>query len=47
MVYYFQDYRLAVGHSRKGVIVMITYSELFQFGLLIVAIISLCLHNKK
>ncbi|WP_417765064.1 putative holin-like toxin [Sinanaerobacter sp. ZZT-01] len=26
---------------------MITYSELFQFGLLIVAVISLCLHSKK
>ncbi|WP_417765049.1 putative holin-like toxin [Sinanaerobacter sp. ZZT-01] len=26
---------------------MITYSELFQFGLLIVAIISLCLHKRK
>ncbi|WP_417765062.1 putative holin-like toxin [Sinanaerobacter sp. ZZT-01] len=26
---------------------MITYSELFQFGLLIVAVISLCLRSKK
>ncbi|WP_425331117.1 putative holin-like toxin [Clostridium aminobutyricum] len=26
---------------------MITYSELFQFGLLIIAIVTLCLHKRK
>ncbi|WP_417765050.1 putative holin-like toxin [Sinanaerobacter sp. ZZT-01] len=26
---------------------MITYSDLFQFGLLIVAIISLCMYGKR
>ena len=34
---------MAVGHSlMKGVTLMVTYSELFQLGLLIVSIITLC-----
>ena len=40
-----EDYRLAVQSlSEKGVIAMncVTYSDLFQLGILIVAIIALC-----
>ena len=34
---------MAVSHSPiKEVVLMITYSELFQLGLLIVGIVSLC-----
>ena len=40
------DHRLAAGHSnsmkREGGGAMITYSELFQFSLVIIGIISLC-----
>lgn len=34
---------MAVSHSLiKGVTLMVTYSELFQLGILIVSIITLC-----
>ena len=37
-----EDYRLAVQSlSAKGVMSMVTYADLFQIGILIVALISL------
>jgi len=32
--------------SERRVMLMITYAELFQFGLLIVAVITLCLKKR-
>lgn len=38
-----KDYRLAVGHSLyKGGDMMVTYSDLIQFTVLIVEIVTIC-----
>ena len=43
-----KDYRLAVQSlSKKGVMSMVTYADLFQYSLVIIGIITLCLLHKK
>ncbi len=44
MVEYIWSYRWRIGHFPvRGVMPMVTYSELFQFCLVIVGVISLCI----
>ncbi len=43
-----EDYRLAVQSlSVKGVMSMVTYTDLFQYSLVIIGIITLCFLHKN
>ena len=43
-----EDYRLAVQSlSAKGVMSMVTYTDLFQYSLVIIGVITLCFLHKK
>lgn len=49
MIYYFRQQMMkkTVVAPAKGGDDMVTYSDLFQFGILIVGIIGLCLAHRK